>query len=128
MFLFLPKKEISISLLPKSINKYSNEIIDKWIKDPITNYKEIYYFFHDENELENDIYCLMESLMIKYGLSKFFDDPSRESKVTPYLIKRIKTIIIKNSNMNNIIKNLVILFIFNSIYLQFPFLKNLFSS
>lgn len=77
------------------INKYSNEIIDKWIKDPITNYKEIYYFFHDENELENDIYCLMESLMIKYGLSKFFDDPSRESKVTPYLIKRIKTIIIK---------------------------------
>ena len=77
------------------ITKYTNEIIDKWVKDPISNYKEIYHFFHDENELENDVYCLMENLMIKYGLSKFFDDPPRESKLTPYLIKRAKTIIIK---------------------------------
>ena len=83
------------------ITKYNNEIINKWVKDPVTNYKEIYHFFHDENELENDIYCLMENLMIKYGLSKFFDDPSRESKLTPYLIKRAKTIIVKKLAMQD---------------------------
>ena len=77
------------------VSKYTNEMIDKWVKDPVGNYKEIYHFFHDENELENDIYCLMENLMIKYGLAKFFDDPPRESKLTPYLIKRSKIIVIK---------------------------------
>ena len=75
--------------------KYTNEIIEKWVKAPMENYKEIYYFFHDENELENDVYYLMENLMIKYGLSKFFDDPPRISNLTPYLIKRTKNIIIK---------------------------------
>ena len=77
------------------ISKYTNEIIDKWVKDPIGNYKEIYHFFHDENELESDVYNLMENLMIKHGLSKFFDDPPRETKKTPYLIKRAKVIIVK---------------------------------
>ena len=75
--------------------KYTNEVIEKWVKDPMENYKEIYYFFHDENELENDVYYLMENLMIKYGLAKFFDDPPSTSNLTPYLIKRTKNIIIK---------------------------------
>ncbi len=74
------------------INKYTNEIIDKWVKDPIGNYKEIYHFFHDENELQNDVYYLMENLMIKFGLYKFYDDEQKEGK-TPYFIKRANTII-----------------------------------
>lgn len=77
------------------LTKYTNEIIEKWVKDPIENYKEIFYFFHDENEFENDVYYLMENLMIKYGLAKFFDDPSLTSNLTPYLITRTKNIIIK---------------------------------
>ena len=60
-----------------SINKYTNEIIDKWVKDPIGKYKEIYEFFHGEKELEAHIYCLMEYLMVKCGLSKFFDEQGK---------------------------------------------------
>ena len=77
------------------ITKYTNEIIEKWVKEPLEYYKELYYFFHDENELENDVYYLMENLMIKYGLAKFFDDPPLTSNLTPYLIKRTENIIIK---------------------------------
>lgn len=54
------------------ISKYTDEIIDKWVKDPVTNFKEIYHFFHDENELESDLYYMMENLMMKFGLAKFF--------------------------------------------------------
>ena len=78
-----------------SINKYTNEIIDKWVKDPIDNYKEIYEFFHDEKELETDVYCLMENLMVKCGLSKFFDDPGKDTTQIPYLIRRANTIVIR---------------------------------
>ena len=49
------------------ISKYTDEIIDKWVKDPVTNFKEIYHFFHDENELESDLYYMMENLMMKFG-------------------------------------------------------------
>ena len=77
------------------INKYTNEIIDKWVQDPIENYKEIYHFFHDENELESDVYYLMENLMIKHGLSKFYEDLPITSKLKPYLIKRSRNIVIK---------------------------------
>ena len=77
------------------ITKITNEIIDKWVKDPVQNFKEIYYFFHDENELENDLYYLFENIMIKDGLGKFFDDPPFESGKMPYLIKRAKYIVIK---------------------------------
>lgn len=77
------------------INKYSNDVIDKWVKDPVGNYKEIYQFFHDESELQNDVYYLFENLMIKFGLSKFFEDEPKESKAVPYLIKRAKNIVIK---------------------------------
>ena len=81
--------------IKSSVNKYTNEIIDKWVKDPMTNFKEIYEFFHDESELENDLYCLMENLMVKCGLAKFFDDPGKETNQVPYLIKRAKSIVIK---------------------------------
>ena len=80
------------------ITNYNNDIINKWVKDPIENYKEIYHFFHDENELENDLYYLFENIMVKLGLFKFFDDPSSESKLIPYLVKRINYIISQKLN------------------------------
>ena len=77
------------------VSKYTNEIIDKWVKDPIGNYKEIYHFFHDENELQNDIYYLFGNIMIKFGLSKIYDDEQKEGKAAPYFIRRANTIILR---------------------------------
>jgi len=75
------------------ISKYTDEIIEKWVKDPVENYKEIYHFFHDENELETDVYYLMENLMIKFGAIKFFEDEKRETNITPYLVTRVKNMV-----------------------------------
>ena len=77
------------------ITKYTNEIVEKWVKDPLENYKEIYHFFHDENELDTDVYYLMENLMIKFGLAKFFYEEPKESNAKPYLVKRATSIIEK---------------------------------
>ena len=74
-------------------SKYTTELIDKWVKNPVENAKDIYCFFHDENEFECDIYTLFEFLMIKFGLAKFFEDESKDSKTTSYFIKRVKNII-----------------------------------
>ena len=77
------------------IDKYTDEIVEKWVKDPVTNFKEIYHFFHDENELENDIYYMMENLMMKFGLAKFFEVENKEKNITPYLVIRTENIITK---------------------------------
>ena len=77
------------------ISKYTDEIIDKWVKDPMTNFKEIYHFFHDENELESDLYYMMENLMMKFGLAKFFEEEDRDKNITPYLVTRAENIITK---------------------------------
>ena len=78
-----------------STSKYTDEIIDKWVKDPVTNFKEIYHFFHDENELESDLYYMMENLMMKFGLAKFFEEEDRDKNITPYLVIRAENIITK---------------------------------
>ena len=76
-------------------DKYTQELFDKWAKNPAENAKDIYYFFLDENEFGNDVLILFENLMIKYGLAKFFEDDSKDKKKSPYFIKRIKHIIHK---------------------------------
>ena len=76
-------------------NKYTTELYEKWLENPVENAQDIYFFFHDENEFECDIYTLFENLMIKLGLGKFFEDESKTSKSTAYFIKRIKDIISK---------------------------------
>ena len=75
-------------------SKYSIDLINKWIKNPIDNAKDIYCFFHDEIEFEADIYTIFENLMIKFGLSKFFEE-DKEGKGNSYFNKRIKSIINK---------------------------------
>ena len=74
---------------------YTPELIDKWLKNPVENAKDLYCFFHDEAEFESDIYNLFENLMIKIGVAKFYEDDSKDSKSTAYFIKRIKNIITK---------------------------------
>lgn len=74
-------------------NKYTSELINKWVENPVENAKDIYCFFHDENEFESDIYTIFDNLMIKLGLAKFFEDESKENKSSPYFIRRIRNII-----------------------------------
>ena len=82
-------------------NKYTPELFDKWLQNPVENCKEIYCFFHDENEFESDIYCLFENLMIKFGLAKFFEDDPKDNKSSAYFIKRIKNIISKKLSVQD---------------------------
>ena len=74
-------------------NKYTSDLIDKWLQNPVDNAKDIYCFFHDENEFESDIYTIFDNLMVKFGLSKFFEDDPKDTKSSAYFIKRIKNII-----------------------------------
>ena len=75
-------------------SKYTNDLINKWIKNPADNAKDIYCFFHDENEFEADIYTVFENLMIKFGLSAFFEE-DKDGKNNAYFNKRIRNIINK---------------------------------
>ena len=74
-------------------SKYTSDLIDKWVQNPVDNAKDIYCFFHDENEFESDIYTIFDNLMVKFGLSKFFEDDPKDTKSSAYFIKRIKNII-----------------------------------
>ena len=74
-------------------SKYTSDLIDKWVQNPVDNAKDIYCFFHDENEFESDIYTIFDNLMVKFGLSKFFEDDPKDNKSSAYFIKRIKNII-----------------------------------
>ena len=80
---------------------YTPELIDKWIKNPSENSKDLYFFFHDENEFEYDVYNLFENLMIKLGLAKFYEDESDDNKSIPYFIKRIKEIMSKKLSIED---------------------------
>ena len=96
----------------KNENKnYNNEIFDKWVGDPINNIKDIYYFFHDEDELQSDLYYLMDNLM-KLGVNKFYEENKDKEKNENYLIKRCDNIFDKIKLKNNKIYNH---FIHNSI-------------
>jgi len=74
-------------------SKYTSDLIDKWVQNPVDNAKDIYCFFHDENEFESDRYTIFDNLMVKFGLSKFFEDDPKDTKSSAYFIKRIKNII-----------------------------------
>ena len=75
-------------------SKYTNDLIKNWVKNPADNAKDIYCFFHDENEFENDIYTVFENLMVKFGLSTFFEEDP-EGKGNSYFNKRIRSIMNK---------------------------------
>ena len=82
-------------------NKYSSELIETWIKNPLENAKDIYFFFHDENEFEYDVYNLFNNLMTKLGLAKLYESESTDNKSIPYFIKRINNIMSKKLSIED---------------------------
>lgn len=62
------------------IKSYNQEQFNLWSSDPEKYAKEIYYFLHDENELQSDLYYIMYNFM-NMGANKLYDDGiSPESK------------------------------------------------
>ena len=86
-----------------NISKYTPELFEKWAKDPLNNVKDIYCFFHDENEFQSDIYYLMVNLM-KSGVNKFYEDidlKKNPNETKNYLIKRCENIAEKKIKLQN---------------------------
>ena len=79
---------------------YNNEEFDKWVGDPNNYAKDIYNFFHDEDEFQSDLYYLMTNLM-KLGINKFFEENSEKEKTDNYLVKRCDSIFDKIKIQNN---------------------------
>ena len=89
--------------IKSNINKYTTELFEKWEKDPLNNIKDIYCFFHDENEFPSDLYYLMVNLM-KLGVNKFYEDidEKKNPKETKnYLVKRCEYISEKKLKLQN---------------------------
>ena len=87
--------------IKSDIKEYNNELFEKWINDPIKNIKDIYFFFHDENEFQCDIYCLMINLM-KLGVNNFYEENEKDNN---NLSKRCENIINKFKIQNNKLYN-----------------------
>ena len=100
-----------ISLYPfyiKSDNKnYNDELFEEWANEPKSYIKDIYNFFHDEDEFESDLYHLMDNIM-KLGINKFYEPNNDKNK--NYLSIRIQKIIdklkIHNNKLYNHFKNI----------------------
>ena len=86
-----------------SIKKYNSELFDKWAKDPLNNIKDIYCFFHDENEFQSDLYYLMVNIM-KLGVNKFYEDIDEKKnpgETKNYLVRRCENISEKKLKLQN---------------------------
>ena len=55
------------------VNNYTSEKFDLWCSDPGKYLNDIYSFFHDQNELQSDLYYIMYNIM-HMGLNKFYED------------------------------------------------------
>jgi hypothetical protein len=66
--------------LPKKEN-HSKEEIKEYLKDIESHYEDIYLYFHDEDELQSDVFYLFESLMLK-GVKDLYgkDDVKKDDK------------------------------------------------
>ena len=82
-------------------SKYTPELINKWVENPVENVKDIYCFFHDENEFESDIFTIFDYIMVKLGIAKFFEDEPKDNKTSAYFIRRIKNIITKKLSVQD---------------------------
>ena len=87
-----------------SIKKiYKKEDFEIWCKEPDKHLNEIYLFFHDENELQSDLYYIMYNAM-NMGLNQFYDDsispdsPKDDQKT--YLLLRCDYILLKLKKHN----------------------------
>jgi len=66
--------------LPKKEN-HTKEEIKEYLKDIDSHYEDIYLYFHDEDELQSDIFYLFESIMLK-GIKDLYgkDDVKKDDK------------------------------------------------
>ena len=66
--------------LPKKEN-HTKEEIKEYLKDIESHYEDIYLYFHDEDELQSDIFYLFESIMLK-GIKDLYgkDDVKKDDK------------------------------------------------
>ena len=55
------------------VNNYTSQQFDLWCGNPGKYLSEIYSFFHDEKELQSDLYYIMYNIM-HMGLNKFYED------------------------------------------------------
>ena len=83
--------------------EYKKEDFEIWCKEPNKYINEIYLYFHDENELQSDLYYMMYNAMNR-GLNKFYDDSiSPESPINDkktYLLLRCDYILLKLKKHN----------------------------
>jgi len=86
-----------------SIKTYNSELFEKWVKEPLKYIKDIYCFFHDENEFQSDVYYLLVNLM-KSGVNKFYEDidlKKNPEETKSYLIKRCECVSEKKIKLQN---------------------------
>lgn len=77
--------------------KDNNNNMQVYLSDPKTYEKQLYHFFHDEAELQSDLYFLFTNIM-KQGASRFFENPKLEQvkligDCETYLNKRCSIIV-----------------------------------
>ena len=73
------------------IKKYTDDYLNNLSISPEENYKELYYYFFDEKELESDLYYLLTNIMNE-GVKNFFLDKQKNESQS-YLVKRCNNII-----------------------------------
>ena len=89
--------------IKSDIKNYNTELFEKWEKEPLNHIKDIYSFFHDENEFQSDLYYLMVNLM-KLGVNKFYEDidlKKNPKETKNYLVKRCEFISEKKLKLQN---------------------------
>ena len=87
---------------------YTPEKFDLWCSNPEKYLNQIYCFFHDENELQSDLYYILYNLM-NMGLNKFYEDSidpesSKDDQKT-YLLIRCDYILEKLRKHNTVLYN-----------------------
>ena len=77
----------------KKKHSVNNDLLYSYIEEPKNYQKELYEFFHDETEMQCDLYYLFTAIM-DLGVTKFFeiDDNANKDSVT-YLQQRCNEII-----------------------------------
>ena len=89
--------------IKSNIKKYSDDYLNNLILEPEKNYKELYYYFHDENYLESDLFSLLTKIM-NYGVKKFFldiDKKNNPNETITYLNKRCNNIVHKDLRLQD---------------------------
>ena len=89
-------------------SNYTPEKFDLWCRQPEKYLNQIYTFFHDENELQSDLYYVLYNAM-NMGLNKFYEDDidpeSKKDDKKTYLLLRCDYILDKLRKHNQKLYN-----------------------